>query len=57
MKPLAIMTTAAAFALALMLASPVAAYAPTDTPRPKPRPPMVCWINQDTGATECEVRG
>lgn len=57
MKPLAIMTAATLTALALMLASPANAYAPTETQRPKPRPAMDCWINQDTGATECRVRG
>lgn len=47
-----------AFALGLFLCWSAFAYAPAiePIPRPQPRPPMDCWINHDTGETECEVR-
>lgn len=58
MKPLTIMTIAATIAtLAMIGIANANAPATDETPRPKPRPMMDCWINHDTGATDCEVRG
>lgn len=56
MKALAIMTAAAAFALALMLASPVAAFAPTETQRPMPRPNLDCWMDENGDLAGCRVK-
>lgn len=56
MKPFAIMTTAMSAALALMLASPVAAYGPTETQRPMPRPPMDCWMDENGDLAGCRAK-
>lgn len=56
MKPLAIMTTATLTALALMLASPVAAYGPTETQRPMPRPNLDCWMDENGDPAGCRVK-
>lgn len=57
MKPLAIMTLATLAVTLAMTAAIAHAPATNDTPRPKPRPLMDCWVNHDTGAVDCEVRG
>lgn len=43
-------------ALALMLASPVAAYGPAETQRPMPRPPMDCWMDEHGDLAGCRVK-